>query len=179
MSRVGKKPVVVPSGVEVQIEGSQVAVKGPKGALEKEFNPKLSIVLENNEVLVSRADDHRTQRALHGTTRSLISNMVEGVSAGFTKTLELVGVGYRVQQKGKGIVLLVGFSHPVEITPIEGVELQVPSQNQIIVSGIDKELVGAEAARIRAVRKPEPYKGKGIRYKGERIIIKEGKSGKK
>ncbi|SHF10157.1 LSU ribosomal protein L6P [Seinonella peptonophila] len=179
MSRIGKKPIAVPSGVEVKINGSHVAVKGPKGELSRDFYSELSIVLEDGQVLVQRKSDQRMQRALHGTTRSLISNMVEGVSQGFTKELEVKGVGYRVQQKGKGITLNVGYSHPVEVTPLEGVEFQVPDQNRIIISGIDKELVGAEAARIRSIREPDPYKGKGIRYKGEVVRLKEGKAGKK
>jgi large subunit ribosomal protein L6 len=179
MSRVGKKPIVVPEGVNVTIAGNKVTVKGPKGSLSRDFHQDLKITLQDNVIVVSRDSDHRVQRALHGTTRSLIANMVEGVSNGFSKTLELVGVGYRVQQKGKGITLNVGFSHPVEVTPVEGIEFRVDDQTHVTIAGIDKELVGAEAARIRSIREPEPYLGKGIRYKGEHIVTKEGKAGKK
>jgi large subunit ribosomal protein L6 len=178
MSRIGRKPVTVPAGVEVKLEGNQLTVKGPKGTLTRNLHADMKINLSENEVLVERPSDHRTHRALHGTTRSLISNMVEGVSNGFAKTLELVGVGYRATKKGSNVVLNVGYSHPVEITPIEGVELDVPTQTQVVVKGIDKEKVGAMAANIRAVREPEPYKGKGIKYATERIRRKEGKTGK-
>jgi large subunit ribosomal protein L6 len=179
MSRIGKKPVVVPSGVEVKIEGNKVTVKGPKGTLSRDFHSDITIKLENNELIVERPSDHRTHRALHGTTRSLLANMVEGVSNGFSKTLELVGVGYRATKKGNNVVLNVGYSHPVEIAPEEGIELEVPSATQIIVKGINKERVGAVAANIRSVREPEPYKGKGIKYSTEKIRRKEGKTGKK
>lgn len=179
MSRIGRKPIVVPTGVEVKIDGNTVTVKGPKGTLSRDFHSDIAIKLENNEVIVERPSDQRTHRALHGTTRSLVSNMVEGVSKGFSKTLELVGVGYRASKKGNQLVLNVGYSHPVEVTPEEGIEIEVPSQTQIIVRGIDKEKVGAQAANIRAYREPEPYKGKGIKYSDERIRRKEGKTGKK
>lgn len=178
MSRIGKKPIPVPNGVEVKIEGNTVTVKGPKGTLSRDFHSDIAIKLENNEVIVERPSDQRTHRALHGTTRSLIANMVEGVSNGFSKTLELVGVGYRATKKGNNVVLSVGYSHPVEVTPEEGIELEVPSATQIIVRGIDKEKVGAQAANIRSVREPEPYKGKGIKYSDEKIRRKEGKTGK-
>ncbi|TCS94172.1 50S ribosomal protein L6 [Hazenella coriacea] len=179
MSRIGRKPIVVPTGVEVKIDGHTVTVKGPKGTLSRDFHSDIAIKLENNEVIVERPSDHRTHRALHGTTRSLVANMVEGVSKGFSKTLELVGVGYRASKKGNNVVLNVGYSHPVEVTPEEGIEIEVPSQTQIIVRGIDKEKVGAQAANIRAYREPEPYKGKGIKYSDERVRRKEGKTGKK
>lgn len=179
MSRIGKKPIVVPDGVDVKIDGNTVTVKGPKGSLSRDFHSDIAIKLENNEVIVERPSDHRTHRALHGTTRSLVSNMVEGVSKGFSKTLELVGVGYRASKKGSTLVLNVGYSHHIEVTPEEGIEIEVPSQTQIIVRGIDKEKVGAQAANIRAYREPEPYKGKGIKYSDERIRRKEGKTGKK
>ncbi|SEN61089.1 50S ribosomal protein L6 [Lihuaxuella thermophila] len=178
MSRIGRKPISVPNGVEVKIEGNKVTVKGPKGTLTRDFHPDIAIKLENNEVLVVRPSDHRTHRALHGTTRSLIANMIEGVSNGFSKTLELVGVGYRASKKGNNVVLNVGYSHPVEVTPEEGIELEVPTATQIIVRGIDKQKVGAVAANIRSIREPEPYKGKGIKYSDERIRRKEGKTGK-
>jgi large subunit ribosomal protein L6 len=178
MSRIGKKPIVIPNGVEVKIEGNTVTVKGPKGTLTRDFHSDIAIKLEENQVIVERPSDHRTHRALHGTTRSLIANMVEGVTNGFSKTLELVGVGYRAQKKGNNVVLNVGFSHPVEVTPIEGIELDVPSQTQIVVKGIDKQKVGVMASNIRSIREPEPYKGKGIKYSNEVIRRKEGKTGK-
>lgn len=178
MSRIGKKPVTIPAGVDVQVADGRVTVKGPKGTLTCDFNNELNIQVENNELTVTRPSDHRTHRALHGTTRSLVANMVEGVANGFTKTLEISGVGYRASKKGSNVVLNVGYSHPVEIQPLEGVELDVPSNTQIVVKGIDKQKVGEMAANIRAVRKPEPYKGKGIRYSNEVIRRKEGKTGK-
>jgi large subunit ribosomal protein L6 len=178
MSRIGKKPVVIPAGVEVKVEGGKVTVKGPKGTLTRDFHSDIAIKLENNELIVERPSDHRTHRALHGTTRSLIANMVEGVSNGFSKTLELVGVGYRASKKGSNLVLNVGYSHPVEVTPLEGIELDVPSQTPIVVKGIDKQKVGEMAANIRKIREPEPYKGKGIKYSDEVIRRKEGKTGK-
>jgi large subunit ribosomal protein L6 len=178
MSRVGKKPIAIPSGVEVTIDGNTVTVKGPKGTLTRQIHPDMTVKKEDNVLKVERPSDDRFHRALHGTTRSIIANMVEGVSNGFSKTLELVGVGYRAQKKGKTVVLNVGYSHPVEVPEPEGIELEVPSATQIIVKGIDKEKVGAVAAKIRAVREPEPYKGKGIKYADERIRRKEGKTGK-
>src|SRR5690606_25709751 len=155
---------------------NQVTVKGPKGTLARSFNKGLSIKVEDNQVIVSRPNDNRQYRALHGTTRSLISNMVEGVSKGFSKTLVLEGVGYRAQKKGKNLVLAVGYSHPVEIEPEEGLEIEVPSQTEVVVKGIDKEKVGKLAADIRSVREPEPYNGKGILYSNEQIRRKEGKA---
>jgi large subunit ribosomal protein L6 len=179
VSRIGKKPVVIPNGVEVRIEGNQVDVKGPKGTLSRDFHPDMTIKLEDHQIMVERPSDHRMHRALHGTTRSLLENMVQGVSSGFSKTLELVGVGYRAAKKGNNVILTVGYSHPVEIAPEEGIELEVPIQTQVIVKGINKERVGAVAANIRSVRTPEPYKGKGIKYSTEKIRRKEGKTGKK
>ena len=146
--------------------------------MSRDFHSDISIKVEENQVVVERPNDHRTYRALHGTTRSLIADMVKGVSKGFTKTLELVGVGYRAQKKGKKLVLNVGYSHPVEITPMDGIEIDVPSQTQVVVKGIDKQVVGEMAANIRKVRVPEPYKGKGIKYSDEVILRKEGKTGK-
>lgn len=178
MSRVGKEPIPLPQGVEVGIEGSEVRVKGPKGELSRSFHPNISISMEDNVITVSRSSDDRLYRSLHGLTRSLIANMVEGVSKGFQKDLELVGVGYRAQQAGEKVVLQVGRSHPVEIKPPPGVTLQVVGANRISVQGIEKELVGDVAAKIRAVRPPDSYKGKGIRYAGERVRLKPGKAGK-
>ncbi|AGK51907.1 50S ribosomal protein L6 [Bacillus sp. 1NLA3E] len=178
MSRVGKKPVEIPAGVTVTANNGLVTVKGPKGELSRTFNPDITIVIEENVVNVSRPSDIKEHRALHGTTRALISNMVEGVSKGFERNLELIGVGYRAQKQGKKLVLNVGYSHPVEIEPEEGIEIEVPANTKISVKGADKERVGALAANIRGVRPPEPYKGKGIRYEGEFVRRKEGKTGK-
>lgn len=178
MSRIGKKPIEIPAGVTVAMNGNTVTVKGPKGELSRDFNPEMEFKLEENILAVFRPSDSKEHRALHGTTRSLVSNMVEGVSKGFEKTLELIGVGYRAQKQGKKLVLSVGYSHPVEFEPEEGLEVEVPANTKIIVKGISKERVGALAADIRAVRPPEPYKGKGIRYEGEYVRRKEGKTGK-
>ncbi|KGT38882.1 MAG: 50S ribosomal protein L6 [Weizmannia coagulans] len=178
MSRIGKKPVEIPSGVTVTINGDTVTVKGPKGELTRSFNPDINIAVEDNIIHVTRPSDSKNHRALHGTTRALLANMVEGVSKGFEKSLELVGVGYRAQKQGKKLVLNVGYSHPVEFEPEEGLEVEVPSNTKIVVKGVSKERVGAFAANIRDVRPPEPYKGKGIRYEGEYVRRKEGKTGK-
>jgi large subunit ribosomal protein L6 len=178
MSRVGKKPIEIPSGVTVTVNGNTVTVKGPKGELTRTFHPDMTIKVEDNVITVTRPSDEKRHRALHGTTRSLLANMVEGVSKGYEKALELVGVGYRAAKQGKKLVLNVGFSHPVEIEPEEGLEIEVPSQTKIVVKGADKQRVGELAANIRAVRPPEPYKGKGIRYEGEVVRRKEGKTGK-
>lgn len=178
MSRIGRKPIPVPDGVDVKIDGKQITVKGPKGTLIRSFHPEMDVKVVDKELRVERPSDAKRHRALHGTTRSIIANMIEGVANGFSKELELVGVGYRAQKKGKNLSLNVGYSHPVDIEPEEGIEFEVPSQTSVIVKGIDKERVGAVASRIRSVRKPEPYKGKGIKYKGERIVRKEGKTGK-
>lgn len=179
MSRIGRKPITVPSGVDITLENSVITVKGPKGTLTRELHKDMKVTVENNEITVVRPSDNKTHRSLHGTTRSVVNNMVSGVTEGFAKSLELVGVGYRASKSGDKIVLNVGYSHPVEITPETGIEFEVPSNTKIIVRGIDKERVGAYAAKIRSVREPEPYKGKGIKYEGERIIRKEGKAGKK
>ncbi|CEE00005.1 MULTISPECIES: 50S ribosomal protein L6 [Bacillaceae] len=178
MSRIGKKPIEVPAGVTVTLNGNRVTVKGPKGELSREFNKDITITVEDNVVTVTRPSDSKEHRTVHGTTRAILANMVEGVSKGFEKSLELIGVGYRAQKQGNKLVLSVGYSHPVEITPENGLEIDVPSNTQIVVKGIDKEQVGALAANIRDVRPPEPYKGKGIRYVGEYVRRKEGKTGK-
>ncbi|WNS42811.1 50S ribosomal protein L6 [Paenibacillus sp. MMS20-IR301] len=179
MSRIGRKPIAVPSGVDVTLDNAVITVKGPKGTLTRELHKDMKITVENNEITVVRPSDNKLHRSLHGTTRSVVNNMVSGVTEGFSKSLELVGVGYRASKSGDKIVLNVGYSHPVEITPEAGIEFEVPANTKIIVRGIDKERVGAYAAKIRSVREPEPYKGKGIKYEGERIIRKEGKAGKK
>lgn len=178
MSRIGKKLIEIPSGVTVTNNDNTVTVKGPKGELTRTFHPDMEIKIEDNVLTVSRPSENKEHRALHGTTRSLIANMVEGVSKGFERGLELIGVGYRAAKSGNKLVLNVGYSHPVEIVPEAGVEVEVPSQTKVIVKGIDKERVGALASNIRAVRSPEPYKGKGIRYEGEFVRRKEGKTGK-
>jgi len=171
-------PIPLPQGVEVEIKGNQVTVKGPKGELLRSFDPALSISLNDGTITVSRPSDNRIHRSLHGLTRTLLANMVEGVSKGFQKDLELVGVGYRAQEAGGKVVLQVGYSHPVEMVPPSGVAVVVVGTQRISVQGIDKELVGDMAAKIRAVRPPDHYKGKGIRYAGERVRLKPGKSGK-
>ncbi|MEY9096957.1 50S ribosomal protein L6 [Paenibacillus sp. RC84] len=179
MSRIGRKPITVPSGVDVKLENTTITVKGPKGTLSRELHKDMKVSVQDNVITVERPSDHKLHRSLHGTTRSVLNNMVTGVTQGFEKNLELVGVGYRANKTGNKLVLNVGYSHPVEINPEGGIEFDVPSNTKVIVKGIDKELVGATAAQIRAVREPEPYKGKGIKYEGERIIRKEGKAGKK
>jgi large subunit ribosomal protein L6 len=178
MSRVGKKPIEIPAGVTITLNNSTVTVKGPKGELTRTFNPDMEIKIEENVVTIARPSDVKEHRALHGTTRAVIANMVEGVSKGFERGLELIGVGYRAQKQGSKLVLSVGYSHPVEIEPETGLEIEVPVNTKIIVKGTDKERVGALAANIRGVRPPEPYKGKGIRYEGEFVRRKEGKTGK-
>ena len=179
MSRIGKQPIPVPGGVEVTIAGSHVTVKGPKGTLEHDVPETISVAREGEELVVTRPDDERENRALHGLTRSLVANMVTGVSTGFTRELEIVGVGYRAVAQGPTrIELQVGYSHPVPIDAPAGVEFEVPAPTRITVKGYDKQLVGQVAADIRKVRKPEPYKGKGIRYADERVLRKAGKSAK-
>lgn len=179
MSRIGKKILEIPAGVTLTVaEDNTVTVKGPKGELTRQFNADMSIKIEENILTVERPSEQKEHRALHGTTRALLGNMVEGVTTGFARGLELVGVGYRAQKQGKKLVLNVGYSHPVEIEPEEGIEVEVPSNTKIIVKGTSKERVGALAANIRDVRPPEPYKGKGIRYEGEYVRRKEGKTGK-
>ncbi|MGG2057068.1 50S ribosomal protein L6 [Lysinibacillus pakistanensis] len=179
MSRVGKKIIEVPANVTVTVAAdNNVTVKGPKGELVRSFHQDMKIEQEGNVISVSRPSDSKEHRTNHGTTRALLANMVTGVSAGFEKSLELIGVGYRAQLQGKKLVLNVGYSHPVEFTPEDGLEIEVPSNTKIIVKGISKERVGALASNIRDVRPPEPYKGKGIRYEGEYVRRKEGKTGK-
>ena len=178
MSRIGKKPVQIPAGVEVAVDGKHVAIKGSKGTLEYDLHEEINAVVENNEVIVTRDNDERTARAMHGLTRALIQNMVIGVSEGYQKTLELSGVGYRVQQKGKKLELSLGFSHPVFVEQPEDITLEVPDNTHIVVKGISKQMVGQVAAEIRAKRPPEPYKGKGIHYQDEHIRRKLGKAAK-
>ena len=180
MSRVGRLPIAIPAGVTVTVdEANVVTVKGPKGQLVKAMDKDMNIAVEDNQVVVTRPSDVKEHRALHGLTRALINNMVTGVEKGYSKTLELVGVGYRAQLQGKKLVMNLGYSHPVEIEPIDGITFETPAATKIIVSGIDKEKVGFAAADIRKWRVPEPYKGKGIKYDNEVIRRKEGKTGKK
>jgi large subunit ribosomal protein L6 len=181
MSRIGKKPVVIPAGVTVTVDDNNVVtVTGPKGTLTEKFNKILTIKVEGNEVLVSRSDDEIVSRSLHGTTRANIHNMVVGVSEGFKKELEIVGIGYRAAMRGTDLVLNLGFSHEVVVKPLPGVKITTPDALKVVVEGFDKQAVGQQAAVIRSWREPEPYKGKGIKYKGETIIRKEGKrAGKK
>jgi large subunit ribosomal protein L6 len=177
MSRIGKKPIEIPAGVSVEIEAGKVNVTGPKGTLSQHIPGQITISQEGSNLLVERPNDSKQNRAFHGLTRALVANMVQGVSAGFERKLELVGVGYRAQLQGKKLVINIGFSHPVEVDPPEGIEFEVPAVTRITVKGIDKQLVGNTAAHIRAIRKPEPYKGKGIKYENEVIRRKAGKSG--
>ena len=178
MSRIGKKPIEIPEGVEVKVDGNSVTVKGPKGTLTQEFNPNMTITVEGNEITVSRPNDQKENRALHGLTRSLLANMVEGGHNGFKKELEVNGVGYRVQKQGKTLTMNLGFSHQVVMDEIDGITIECPSANQIVISGPDKQKVGQFAAEVREKRPPEPYKGKGIKYVDEVIRRKEGKAGK-
>jgi large subunit ribosomal protein L6 len=179
MSRIGKSPIPVPSGVDVSLAGQHITVRGPKGTLERDLPGAITVRQDGEDLLVERPDDERQNRALHGLVRSLVNNMVVGVTNGFSKELEIVGVGYRATAKGPAAMeLALGFSHPVNITAPDGVTFEVPSPNRIVVSGIDKEAVGQVAADIRAWRKPEPYKGKGVRYAGEHVQRKAGKAGK-
>jgi len=178
MSRVGRMPITIPPGVTVNISGHEVTVKGSRGELSRRFHPDMVITLDDSTLTVSRPTDGREHRSLHGLTRTLLANMVQGVSGGFEKNLEIVGVGYRAEKTGDKLVLRIGFSHLVEISPIPGVAIDIEAANRIKVSGIEKELVGEMAARIRAVRPPDAYKGKGIRYARETVRLKPGKSGK-
>ncbi len=179
MSRIGKRPISIPNKVTVVIDGQSVTVKGPKGELSRVLPNEVEVVQEGETVLVNRRDDSRVARQRHGLCRTLVANMVEGVSQGFQRRLEITGVGYRAQVQGKNLTLNMGYSHPVQIEPPEGIQFAVENNTNVIVTGIDKEIVGNTAARIRAVRPPEPYKGKGIRYTGEVIKRKAGKAGKK
>ncbi|MCG6987870.1 MAG: 50S ribosomal protein L6 [Gemmatimonadetes bacterium] len=176
MSRIGKLPVEVPQGVEVSLAAGTLTVKGPKGTLSLRHHPEMNVVVDDAEVRVERPSDQKTHRALHGLTRALVANMVTGVTQGFTKTLEIQGVGYKAEQRGQTVLITVGFSHTVEYTAMEGVTVECPNATTIVVSGADKQKVGQTAAEIRAVRPPEPYKGKGIRYQGEQVRRKAGKT---
>ncbi|MGE5584205.1 MAG: 50S ribosomal protein L6 [Bacillota bacterium] len=178
MSRIGKAPIPVPKGVEVEIAGNTVVVKGPKGELQREIVKEMRVSLRDDKVVVERPGDEKEHRALHGLTRTLVANMVKGVTEGYERSLVISGTGYKAAKQGRKLVLSVGYSHPVEIEPAEGLEIEVPLPTKIVVKGIDKELVGQTAANIRAVRPPEPYKGKGIMYEGEHIRRKAGKAGK-
>lgn len=179
MSRIGRKPIPLPQGVDVKVNGQHVTIKGAKGTLDMDVMPTISVALEDGHILVSRSSEDKDIRAAHGMTRAMINNMVEGVTKGFQKTLEIVGVGYRAQMKGKNLELSLGFSHPVIVTPPQGIEFACESPIKIIVRGTDKQLVGQTAADVREHRSPEPYKGKGIRYSGEYVIRKAGKAGAK
>ena len=176
MSRIGKRPVAIMKGVTVQHSDGTITVKGPKGELDFTVHPAMTVFVDDDEIRVERPSDQKEHRALHGLTRALIANMVTGVTQGFSRTLEIVGVGYRADAKGKGITLNLGFSHPISYQPVEGVKLECPNQTTIVVSGIDKQKVGQTAAEIRGFRPPEPYKGKGIRYQGEHVRRKAGKT---
>ena len=178
MSRIGRKPINIPAGVDVALDGSVVTVKGPKGTLTQSFNPVITIQKEGEEILVTRPDDQKESRSLHGLTRTLVQNMVLGVTEGFSKTLDVQGVGYRVQKQGKDLVMNLGYSHQVIVSENEDIKIESPNQNTIVISGIDKQKVGQFAAEVREKRPPEPYKGKGIRYQGEYVRHKEGKAGK-
>ncbi len=179
MSRIGRKPITIPEGVNVEIgSDNTITVKGPKGTLTKTMHPDMAIAMENNEILVTRPDDAKEHRSLHGLTRTLISNMVEGVTKGYSKELEIRGVGYRAQLQGKTLNMNLGYSHPVIMEPVDGITIEVPAPNRVVISGIDKQLVGHFAANVRFKRPPEPYKGAGVRYVDEVVKHKEGKAGK-
>ena len=178
MSRIGNKVITIPAGVEVNINDNFATVKGPKGELKQQFDKDMTFNIEGNEITVVRPSDSKRHRTVHGTTRAILANMIEGVSTGFKKELELIGVGYRAQMQGKKLVLSVGYSHPVEFEEIDGITLGVEGNTKVSIEGINKEVVGQYAAKVRAVRPPEPYKGKGIRYVGEYVRRKEGKTGK-
>lgn len=179
MSRIGKEPIKIPTGVDVKLNGSELTVKGPKGSLESMFHKDMIIKIEDNIVVVQRPTETKIHKSLHGLTRTLIYNMVVGVTEGFVKTLEIQGVGYRAQKQGNKLILTLGYSHPIEMIEPEGITYEVPAPNRIIVRGIDKQAVGQWAAKIRGTRLPEPYKGKGVRYEGEVVRLKVGKTGAK
>lgn len=178
MSRIGRKPVVIPAGVEVTIDGQNVTVKGPKGTLHSTLHHLITAKVEGNEVIVTRANDENLARSVHGLSRTLVNNMVVGVSEGFKKELEVQGVGYRVQKQGKDMIMTLGYSHPVVVSDTDDIKIEVPDPNHIVITGIDKQKVGQFAAEVREKRPPEPYKGKGVRYAGEHVAHKEGKAGK-
>ena len=179
MSRIGKKPIPVPKNVTATVEGQTVKVKGPKGELERRLHPEMAIALDNGSLVVGRPSDEPNHRALHGLTRTLVANMVDGVTKGYSKQLEIVGVGYKAETRPYGLQLALGFSHPVEYRAPKGIKLTAPQPTQIVIEGADKELVGQVAAELRSLRPPEPYKGKGIKYQGEQIRRKAGKAGAK
>jgi len=176
VSRVGKKPIVIPDGVKVTQEGNFLKIKGPKGELERQIHPNIGIEIVENQVNVTRPNDTKQNKSLHGLSRALVQNMVIGVTDTYKKTLDIVGVGYKAELKGKNLLLNIGYSHPIFLIPPDGITLDIPTQTQIIISGIDKQLVGLVAAKIRSFRKPEPYKGKGIKYSDEHIVRKAGKT---
>jgi len=176
LSRIGKKPILVPKGVNVSLSGSSLKVKGPKGEMVNEFHHDMKIEVNNDEIIVTRPNDLKENKALHGLTRALIQNMVDGVTKAYDKTLDIVGVGYKAELKGKNLLINIGYSHPIYFMPPDGITLQAPTPTQVIISGIDKQLVGLVAAKIRSIRKPEPYKGKGIKYSNEHIQRKAGKT---
>ncbi|MFV0412563.1 MAG: 50S ribosomal protein L6 [Oscillospiraceae bacterium] len=178
MSRIGRKPIVIPAGVEVKLDGNNVSVKGPKGTLNSTVHPMMKVEMEGGQVVVSRPNDSKDARSLHGLSRTIIQNMVDGVNAGFKKELEIQGIGYRAQKQGKSLVMNLGYSHQVIMDEVDGITIDVPEPTKIVVNGIDKQRVGQFAAEVREKRPPEPYKGKGIRYVGEFVIRKEGKTGK-
>ena len=178
MSRIGKKPIEIPAGVEVKVDGNVVTVKGPKAQLTETFNKEISVKVEGKEIIVTRPTDDKEHRSLHGLTRTLVANMVEGVTKGFTKELDVNGVGYRVAKQGKDLVMNLGFSHQVTVSEIDGITIEVPNPNKIVISGPDKQKVGQFAADVRSKRPPEPYKGKGIKYADEHVRRKEGKAAK-
>ncbi len=178
MSRIGRKPINIPTGVDVQVNNSVVTVKGPKGTLTQKINPNIKVLLEENLISVTRPDDEKENKSLHGLTRTLIANMIEGVTNGFKKELEVNGVGYRVQKQGKNLIMNLGYSHQVTMSDTDDITIEVPSPNKIIINGADKQKVGQFAAEVREKRPPEPYKGKGIKYVDEVIRRKEGKAGK-
>lgn len=178
MSRIGRKPIVIPAGVDVKIDGGTVTVKGPKGALSRTVHQNMNVAMDDGVINVTRPDDDKLNRSLHGLTRTLVANMVEGVEKGFMKVLEINGVGYRAAKQGKNLVMNIGYSHQVIVSEIDGITIEVPSPNKIVISGPDKQKVGQFAAQVREKRPPEPYKGKGIKYVDEHIRRKEGKAGK-
>ncbi len=176
MSRIGKKPITIPKGVTIDTKGNSIKVKGPKGELESSFDSRMGFELKDGELIITRPSDTKEIKALHGLSRALVQNMVYGVTKAYQKTLDIVGVGYRAELKGKNLLLNIGYSHPIYFIPPDGITLQTPTQTQIIISGIDKQLVGMVASKIRSIRKPEPYKGKGIKYSDEQIVRKAGKT---